>query len=112
MKTKRTNNAVNQREIIKKIVAESRNLTELLIKFDLYGIPYENDFKFFKKIYSSIGWVGTKSIIKNNDIIDLIVDEKFAKNVIYNCWVTSIKTTPYERMLTRIWLEKHPEFKN
>ena len=40
------------------------------------------------------------------------VDEKFAKNVIYNCWVTSIKTTPYERMLTKIWLEKHPEFKN
>lgn len=112
MKTNRQNSALNQRKIIKKIVAESKNLTELLMKFDLYGISYEDDFKFFKKIYSSIGWIGTKSIIKNNDIIDLIVDEKFAKNIIYNCWVTSIKTTPYERMLTQIWLEKHPEFKN
>ena len=112
MKTNRKSNALSQRKIIKNIILESDTLTELLIKFDLHGISYKDNYDLFRKIYSSVNWVATKMIIKDNNIIDSFVDEKFCRNIIYNCWVSGIKTTPYDRMLTQIWLEKHPEFKN
>lgn len=112
MKTNHKSSALSQRKIIKNIILESDTLTELLIKFDLHGISYKNNYDLFRKIYSSVNWVATKMIIKDNNIIDSFVDEKFCRNIIYNCWVHGSKTTPYDRMLTQIWLEKHPEFKN